>query len=268
MTLAEPILSFEQVCRTLPPAGKSASSRKSTGAKEPQQGPIQLLRQINLTVYPGECLNLVGPSGSGKSTLLRLINRLDDASTGQVKVLGKSVQDWPIRELRLAVSMVFQEPSLLDQTPRQNLHLPFGLCGVTPDRMEDRIAEACRLAGFDMDLLDRAPGELSVGQKQRATLARSLITEPQILLLDEPTSGLDPPTANDLLDRLDILRREKGLTLLIVTHRLYEVRRLGGSMAVMMAGELVAHGLAEKLLTDPPEGPVARFLEEAGRGSR
>lgn len=275
----ELVVELEQVWRTIDVPAKVSRNQPSPHTKSALPGnasatlpnetsPAHLLRQIGLKLHRGQCLNVIGPSGSGKSTLLRLINRLDDASRGRITVLGKPVEQWPIRELRRAVSMVFQEPTLLDQTPRQNMYLPFTLCGQPADQMDQRIAEACRLAGFDPALLDRAPGELSVGQRQRATLARALIAQPQILLLDEPTSGLDAPTANDLLDRLDKLRREKGLTLLIVTHRLHEVRRLGGQVAVMIDGMLLAHGPVDEVLIHPPAGPVARFIEEAGSGSR
>jgi putative ABC transport system ATP-binding protein len=236
--------------------------RREVGAGERAR---TILRQVDLAVPRGSLMHLVGPSGSGKSSIVRLINRLDEPTSGTIQVLGQAITDWPVRDLRRSVAMVFQEPTLLDMDVRSNLCLPFQLNGSMPTDIDQRIDKALQLAGADTDLLSREAGQLSVGQKQRVTLARALITEPQMLLLDEPTSGLDRRTAEALLDRLGELARAQRMTMVIVTHRLEEARRMGGRMAVVVDGRIEAADQVDRLLDDPPPGPACAFLlgEEA-----
>jgi putative ABC transport system ATP-binding protein len=156
--------------------------------------------------------------------------------------------------------MVFQEPSLLGMTVRENLRLPFTLRGALPRDLGDRMDKAMKLAGLEGDLIDRDETRLSVGQKQRATLARTLMTEPDILLLDEPTSGLDPRAAEHLMESLGTLNKGRGLTVIMVTHRVEEAKQLGDRMAVLIGGRVAAEGEVSRLLSDPPEGPVREFL--------
>ncbi len=219
-----------------------------------------VLRGVDLTVPEGSLMHLVGPSGSGKSSMIRLINRLDEASAGSIDVLGRPIADWPVRQLRRAVAMVFQEPTLLDMDVQENLGLPFQLNGSEPADIDQRVEHAMQLAGADAELLNRRTDELSVGQKQRITLARALITRPQVLLLDEPTSGLDRRTAEALLDRLGELVDARHMTMIIVTHRLEEARRMGGRMAVVIDGRVEAADEVGRLLDDPPPGPACAFV--------
>lgn len=224
---------------------------------------IQLLADVNFSLNVGQRLHLVGPSGAGKSTLVRLINRLDEPTVGAVHVMGQRITDWPVRELRKQVGMVFQEPSLVGLDVGGNLRLPFELTGQVPEDIESRMQGALELAGLEMDLLDRRADQLSVGQKQRVTLARALIAEPRILVLDEPTSSLDPQTACGLLDRVAEAAERRDLTLIMVTHRLSEAKRLGGHLGVLMAGQLRALGQVSTVLGDSGDREVAQFLAGA-----
>lgn len=223
-----------------------------------------LLQDVHLRVARGGILTIAGPSGAGKSTLIRLLNRLDESTSGTLEVLGRPVADWPVAELRRRVAMVFQEPTLLGLSVRENLTLPFRLRGALPPDLEARIAEALQAAELDADLLGRDADALSVGQKQRVALARSLIGQPQVLLLDEPTASLDPATAARLLTGLAGLNRSAGLTLVMTSHRFGEVRLLGGRLAVLMDGRLAAEGPVAELLAHPPTPEVAAFLREPG----
>jgi len=224
-------------------------------------GPVHLLRGVDLDVAAGRWVNLVGPSGSGKSSLLRLINRLDSASAGHIEVLGRPLDDWPVRELRRRVAMVFQEPTLFDRTVRENLALPFELSGGVPDNFDDRAGRTLATVGLDAGLLDRAEDQLSVGQKQRIALARALVTEPNILLLDEPTAALDVRSAEQLLATIRTQVAEKHLTVLMATHRLHEARDDDTDLVVMIDGRIEAAGHSQQLFNDPPAGPVRRFLK-------
>jgi ABC-type methionine transport system ATPase subunit len=232
---------------------------RGVGRQLPGGGKV-LLEGIDLTVGRGGITSLVGPSGAGKSTLLRLVNRLDEAGTGSIAVLGRALADWPVRELRRKAAMVFQEPSLLGLTVRENLALPFRLGNGLPEDFASRVAWALERAELPSELLERDAGALSVGQRQRAALARSLISGPELLLLDEPTAGLDMRTAERLLDGLVALNREEGLTLILATHRLEEVRQIGGRLAVLMDGRLEGEGETDGLLKHPPNAAVADFL--------
>ncbi len=224
-----------------------------------------ILEGVNLTVERGTVLQVVGPSGSGKTSLIRIVNRLDESTAGTIEVLGRSIRDWDPRELRRRVSIVFQEPTLLGLSVRDNLRLPLEFGGPgSADGYEFRMERALKLAGLEADWMEREESELSVGQKQRVSLARSLMTDPDVLLLDEPTSGLDPRSAESLLDRLHEVHEESGRTMIIVTHRLDEVRRLGGRMAVMIGGALAGVGEADELTDNPPEGPIRDFLVTRG----
>ena len=222
--------------------------------------PVRLLDRVDLEVARGGLLHVVGPSGAGKSTLVRLINRMDEATDGSIDVLGRPISSWPVRELRRRVAMAFQESSLLGISVRQNLRLRFDLCGDPPTDLDERMAGVLDLVGLGDDVLDRDASRLSVGQKQRVALGRALIGEPDVLLLDEPTSSLDPRLAEQLLDRLTSIRRTRGLTMVMVTHRFEEARRMGGDLAVMIDGRIEAFGTVESVIGQTTNQRVRRFL--------
>ena len=220
----------------------------------------RLLDRVDLEVGRGGLLNVVGPSGAGKSTLVRLINRMDEATDGSIDVLGRPISSWPVRELRQRVAMAFQESSLLGVSVRQNLRLRFDLCGDPPPDLDERIAGVLDLVGLGDEVLDRDASRLSVGQKQRVALGRALIGEPDVLLLDEPTSSLDPRLAEQLLDRLTSIRRTRELTMVMVTHRFEEARRMGGDLAVMIDGRIEAFGTVESVIGQTANERVRQFL--------
>jgi len=222
--------------------------------------PVRLLDRVDLEVARGGLLHVVGPSGAGKSTLVRLINRMDEATDGSIDVLGRPISSWPVRELRQRVAMAFQESSLLGMPVRQNLRLRFDLCGDPPPDLDERMAGVLDLVGLDDEVLDRDASRLSVGQKQRVALGRALIGEPDVLLLDEPTSSLDPRLAEQLLDRLTSIRRTRELTMVMVTHRFEEARRMGGDLAVMIDGRIEAFGTVESVIGQTTNQRVRRFL--------
>lgn len=247
------------------PDAAPAIAMHNVARRVPGQGghPVELLADIHFTLDRGDRLHVLGPSGAGKSTLVRLINRLDEPSDGTVHVFGKPLTNWPLRDLRRRVGIVFQEPSLVGLDVRANLRLPFELIKALPEDLDHRMEAALKLAGLDGDMLTRRADELSVGQKQRVTLARTLINEPDILILDEPTSSLDPQTAAGLLDGVADAADQQSLTLVMVTHRLSEARRLGGKLAVLIQGKLRAFGQIDDLLNNPPDDDVAQFLHGA-----
>lgn len=221
---------------------------------------VRLLDDVDLEVARGGLLHVVGPSGAGKSTLVRLINRMDEATAGSIDVLGQPISAWPVRELRQRVAMAFQESSLLGMSVRRNLRLRFDLCGDAPSDLDERISSVLDLVGLGGEVLERDASRLSVGQKQRVALGRALIGEPDVLLLDEPTSGLDPRLAEQLLDRLSEIRESRELTMVMVTHRFEEARRMGGELAVIIDGRIEASGTVEAVIAQTANARVRRFL--------
>lgn len=224
------VITITDVCRQVPAHDQPGQT-------------VTLLDQINLTIVSGSFVHIIGSSGSGKSTLLRLLNRMEDASSGKIDILGKPINDWSPRELRRQVAMLFQETTLLGQTPRENFEMAFTFAGLQrPGDIEAQIQKVMHQAGAAMDWLDRQAAQLSVGQRQRLALARSLIVNPRILLLDEPTAALDPQTAHQMLDQMNLIRQTQQTTILMVTHRFEEVRRLGGDLLVLDAGKVTYQG--------------------------
>jgi putative ABC transport system ATP-binding protein len=177
---------------------------------------------------------IVGPSGSGKSTLLRLLNRLADPDRGSISYRGEPIADRDPLRLRREVSLVPQLPALLEGTVESNIRFAAGLAGRDPDP-----ARCLRLAGLGPEFAGRDVARLSVGEQQRTMLARSLAQQPEVLLLDEPTSALDHD-ARDAIERtLSELRRELGISLVLVTHDPEQARRMSERVIRIEAGRAV-----------------------------
>ena len=200
--------------------------------------PAPILGDVSFSVERGGALTLVGPSGSGKSTLLRCLNRLVEPTSGSVKFDGRDVRTFDSRELRRRVALVMQAPVLFEGTVGDNLRLrPAGAAG---DFSDSRLRRALAEVGFDPDRLDDDATPLSGGEKQRVTIARALLGDPQALLLDEPTSALDPPNALLVLATISRLRRARGLTIVAVSHQPDLVRGLSGSLLYLVRGRVQA----------------------------
>jgi len=204
-----------------------------------------ILNGISFEVQTGELLGIVGPSGSGKSSLLRLLNRLDEPSTGTVYLDGVDYRQLPPRELRRRTGMVMQRPFLFPGDVATNLR--FGPAQRGEAMPEDEIAsllERVGLAGF-------AAQEVSVlsgGEQQRVSLARTLANRPEVLLLDEPTSALDEQSKLGIEELVGALVRDDGLTCVMVTHDRDQARRMCHRVIVVEAGRLVQVGLTMEVL--------------------
>ena len=173
---------------------------------------------------------IVGPSGAGKSTLLRLLNRLADPDRGEISYRGRPLDSYEPLALRRQVSLVPQLPALLEGTVESNLRYAAELAGETLD-VERTLARA----GLDPSFAERDVSKLSVGEQQRAMLARALAQRPAVLLLDEPTSALDHGARDAIEATLARLRRESNLSLVLVSHDPEQARRLGDSVVEMEA---------------------------------
>src|SRR5882724_8618788 len=209
---------------------------------------VPILKNVSVAVERGGALVLLGPSGSGKSTLLRCLNRLVEPTSGSVRFDGRDIRSLDSRDLRQRAALVMQTPVLFEGTVRDNLRVrPAGTPG---DFSEASLAAAVEEVGLDAGLLDRDAANLSGGEKQRVTIARALLRDPQALLLDEPTSALDPPNAALVVETVSRLRDRRRLTIVAVTHQPDFVRRLGGCLLYLVRGEVVAYERADGAVTD------------------
>jgi peptide/nickel transport system ATP-binding protein len=224
-------------------------------------------RDVSFAVAAGEAFGLVGESGSGKSTVLRAVAGLIPHAEGLVELAGEAMPARRTRAHRLLAQMVFQDPygSLHpNQTVDQALASPLRVQGL-PDG-ERRIADTLRDVGLGPEHRFRYPHQLSGGQRQRVAIARALIVRPRILLLDEPTSALDVSVQAEILNLLTGLRREHGLTLLMVSHDLAVIAHLCDRLAVMQQGVLVEQTTAEALAAGRVAHPHTRELLRSNAG--
>ncbi|MEH3076942.1 MAG: ATP-binding cassette domain-containing protein [Quadrisphaera sp.] len=221
---------------------------------------------VSLSVARGEVLAVIGYSGAGKSTLVRLVNALEQPTSGSVRVAGQDLTRLGEKELRAAragIGMIFQQFNLLSsRTVAGNVAYPLKVAGVGKAEREKRTAELLDFVG----LLDRAhahPEQLSGGQKQRVGIARALATNPPLLLADEATSALDPETTEEVLTLLRRVNTELGVTVVLITHEMEAVRRVADRVAVMEGGRVVEVGDVYDVFTAPQTPAAQRFVRSA-----
>ncbi|AYF98045.1 methionine ABC transporter ATP-binding protein [Protaetiibacter intestinalis] len=224
---------------------------------------FEALRDVDLTIEAGEIYGIVGYSGAGKSTLLRTINALERPTSGRVLVGGREISSLTGPELyraRQRIGMIFQQFNLLrSRTVYRNVAYPLALAGVGKEETLDRVEELLDFVG----LTDKAlayPSQLSGGQKQRVGIARALATRPDILISDEATSALDPQTTGEVLELLQRVNAEYGVTIVLVTHEIDVIRRIADKVAVMDAGRVVEHGAVYEVFSNPQNPTTQRFV--------
>ncbi|APR38183.1 amino acid ABC transporter permease/ATP-binding protein [Paraburkholderia sp. SOS3] len=242
-------------------------------------GKQTVLDRFDLTVQAGEVIALLGPSGSGKSTLLRCINHLEQWDAGQIHVggrrLGYREDGRPMRARDIAnerasvgVGMVFQQFNLFSHlSARENIAGPLRwVHRMQPADANRRADELLERVGLS-HRADALPRHLSGGQQQRVAIARALAPSPRVLLLDEPTSALDPELVGEVLDVIQRLAREEGLTMIISTHQLRFADQVADRVVFMSGGNVVEEGPAHELLRHPQHPLTARFLNVMGADS-
>ncbi len=229
---------------------------------------FRALDDVSIRVARGESYGLVGESGSGKSTLLRAIAGLAPVESGEITVTGRRLEgSHRDKSFYRAVQMVFQDPygSLHPrQTIDRLLQEPLAIHGIAD--AEPRIRRALDEVGLGSSFRFRYSHQLSGGQRQRVAIARALIVEPSILLLDEPTSALDASVQAEVLNLLEQLRRDRGLTFIMVSHDLGVVTHMCDRLAVMRQGRVVEYLTTEALVQGRLAEDYTRRLMVASRG--
>jgi len=242
------------------PRGTDASPLFSLRGVTQQRGDAAILHDLTLDLPRTEVTALIGPSGAGKTSLIRLLNRLDDPTAGEVLFDGTPITSYPVFALRRRVGFVFQRPTMFAGTVADNLRaaVMLGAQGATSDAPEvDRVLAA---VGLDGEYAERDASRLSGGEQQRVSIARALMTRPNVLLLDEPTSALDPEVAERLLNTISRLSRERGVAVVMVTHRLSEAQRASTFTVMLEAGRLVEAGTTEQIFNGATQARTRTYI--------
>jgi putative ABC transport system ATP-binding protein len=204
-----------------------------------------ILSAISFAIQSGERVAIFGPSGAGKSTLIRLINRLDEPTSGTGWVEGEDYRQMPPRALRQRLGMVMQHPNVFPGTVAENLRYgPSARGEALSDKAIQALLEGVDLAGFE----DRQVGKLSGGEAQRVNLARTLANKPEALLLDEPTSALDQAAKAEVEETILSVINHQKVTCILVTHDEAQVRRLAERVLRLEEGQIVADGTVLEVL--------------------
>jgi len=219
----------------------------------------RVLEVDNLKIARGEILGVVGPSGAGKSTLLRLLNFLEAPTAGRLRFLDVEFgpqQPMPV-EYRRRVTTVFQRPLLLNRSVQANVG--FGLQLRGSHGRSRPVAEALERVGL-AGLARQRARTLSGGEAQRVALARAIVLQPEVLLLDEPTANLDPYNIGLIEDIVMGLNRERGTTLVLVTHNVFQAKRLAHRVALLLEGRVVEVADVESFFERPRDPRTGAFV--------
>jgi len=220
------------------------------------------LKNINLTINESEITVFIGPSGSGKTTLLKMINRLEDNTTGEVKINGKNVKEYNIHKMRWDIGYALQQVALFPHmNVEENIAIVPELKKWKKEKINARIDELLNMVGLEPEKYrKRKPSELSGGEAQRVGIARALAADPKIILMDEPFSALDPITRASLQEDVKKLQKQINKTIVFVTHDIEEAFLLGDKICIIQDGELIQSGTKQEIISNPQNDFVRRFI--------
>jgi len=219
----------------------------------------RVLQVDHLDIQQGEAFAIVGPSGAGKSTLLRLLNFLEPPTEGQIffnETEFSAVREVPV-EIRRRVTTVFQRPMLLNRSVWGNVHYGLGLRGQR--NADDKTSAALEVVGLAA-LASQPARTLSGGEAQRVALARAMALEPEVLLLDEPSANLDPYNIGLIEATVQALNRQQKATLVLVTHNIFQARRLANRVALLLDGQMIEVASVDDFFERPADPRTAAFV--------
>lgn len=221
------------------------------------------VKNVNLHIEKGEIFGIIGLSGAGKSTLIRCLNRLEEPTEGKIIIDGIDITSLDKNELRKSrknIGMIFQHFNLLSQkTVYENIAFPLQLEKYSKDEIQSRVHTLLDYVEL-ADKKNSYPSELSGGQKQRVAIARALANNPKVLLSDEGTSALDPRTTKSILQLLNRIRNEFGLTIVLITHQMEVVKDICDKVAIIENGEIIETNTALELFRNPKTKTAKSFI--------
>lgn len=206
---------------------------------------------VELDIMPGEFLGVIGHTGSGKSTLIQHLNGLLKPTQGHIYLNGKDIWADPkqIRQVRFQVGLVFQYPEyqLFEETVYKDIAFGPGNMGLDKEEIDRRVRESARMVGLAEELLEKSPFDLSGGQKRRVAIAGVMAMEPKVLILDEPTAGLDPAGRENLMANIRDYHRNKGSTVVLVSHSMDEIARNVDRILVLKNAHILMEGTPQQV---------------------
>lgn len=235
---------------------------------------LKAVDNVNLTIEKGDIYGIMGLSGAGKSTLIRLVNRLEEPTSGKILIDWKTedengrrekrnVLEFSQKELmeyRKKTGMIFQHFNLLNsRNVRKNIAFPLEISGWKKEDINRRVDELLEIVGLS-DKKNNYPEQLSGGQKQRVAIARALANNPEILLSDEATSALDPRTTNSILELLKDINKRFGITIILITHQMEVIRKICNKTAIMSDGKVVEEGTTRNIFLHPKTKLAKEFV--------
>ncbi|WP_026485986.1 ABC transporter ATP-binding protein [Caldanaerobius polysaccharolyticus] len=220
-------------------------------------GGKDILKDLSFDLPEGFIHTVIGPSGAGKSTMIKLINRLIDPTAGTVYVDGEDIRSVDVIKLRRRIGMVFQQACLFEGTVADNIRYGPSLQG---NRDVD-VVRFLHMVGLDEDYQHRDVSQLSGGEQQRVSIARTLANSPEIMLLDEPTSALDPASSQLIEDLILRLKKELKLTFVWITHNMEQAIRVGDYTLLIVDGRLIEHNSTRELFEKPKSEITRLFIE-------
>lgn len=242
---------------------------KSYPAADRRTEPVTAVDDVSLEIEAGDVFGIIGYSGAGKSTLVQLVNALEPATGGSIRIDGREITglaERDLRGIRLGIGMIFQQFNLFDaKTVRANVAYPLKVAGWKPAAIRARVAELLEFVGL-ADKAGAHPDQLSGGQKQRVGIARALATRPRILLADEATSALDPETTQEVLALLKRVNAEQGVTIIVITHEMDVIQSIATKVAVMDRGRVIEHGDVFDVFSSPRHPSSQRFVGTVIKG--
>ncbi|MFD1040217.1 phosphate ABC transporter ATP-binding protein [Virgibacillus byunsanensis] len=219
---------------------------------------VHILKNITGSFFKGKITTLVGPSGAGKTSLFKLCNGLTSPDSGEIYIDGKVIDDYDPVELRRHVGIALQSATMINGSVRKNLALPLELQG--KQLPEEDVNELLHIVGLNKEMLYRNAKDLSGGQRQKLSIARTLVNRPKVLLLDEITSSLDRVSQQDIEKLIVKINEKYDTTILWITHNLQQALTIGNYTWVMMDGEVMETGNSS-LLNEPKNDKVKQFVE-------
>lgn len=224
---------------------------------------IKALDDVSLLVPEGKIVGVIGESGAGKSTLIRVVNLLERPNEGSIVVDGQDLMSLSHSQLarsRRNIGMIFQHFNLLSsRTVFDNIALPLELDNMSKEDRTERVTQLLKLVGLE-GKANEYPAKLSGGQKQRVAIARTLATQPKVLLCDEATSALDPATTRSILSLLKEINQQLNITILLITHEMDVVKEVCDEVAVINAGRLIEQGSVADIFSHPREKLTKQFI--------